>query len=168
MIEIRDERPADYAAVYKINESAFGRRGEADLVERLRRIEPHISLVAVENESVVGHIFFSPVTLAPENEDLNAMGLAPMAVLPGMQNRGVGSMLVRRGLEECARQGFDAVVVLGHPAYYPRFGFAPAKTFGIGCEYEVPDEVFMALELKPDALKNRRGTIRYRPQFAGV
>lgn len=96
------------------------------------------------------------------------MGLAPMAVMPAAQRRGIGSALIRSGLERCAQLGYSAVVVLGHPEYYPRFGFVPASRFGIGCEYEVPDEVFMALELEPGALTGMSGTIRYHPAFAEV
>ena len=168
MIEIRAEKPADRIAVYRVNERAFERAGEADLVERLRAAAPHVSLVAIDDGEIVGHIFFSPVALAPGHEDLNLFGLAPMAVAPERQNQGIGAALVERGLAECRALGVDAVFVLGHPEYYPRFGFAPAETFGIGCEYDVPAEAFMALELRPGALANRTGTIRYRPEFAQV
>jgi putative acetyltransferase len=168
MIEIRHERPEDFESVYGVNERAFETAAEADLVERLRAVNPQISLVAVDDDKVVGHIFFSSVSLAPENDKFNAMGLAPMAVSPEMQNSGIGSKLVRRGLEECAKLGFDAVFVLGHAEYYPRFGFTTAKTKGFGCEYDVPDEVFMVIELKPDSLDGQSGTVRYRPEFAGV
>jgi putative acetyltransferase len=94
------------------------------------------------------------------------MGLAPMAVLPARQRQGIGSALVRDGLGRCRELGYEAVVVLGHPGYYPRFGFVPASRFGIGCEYDVPAEVFMALELVPGALRGKPGTIRYHPAFA--
>ena len=168
MTLVRDERPEDYAAVYRVNALAFGQEGEAALVERLRGACAHISLVAVEDEQVVGHIFFSPVAVESEGAAFEAVGLAPMAVLPEFQNRGVGSRLVRRGLEECARRGHGVVFVLGHPEFYPRFGFTPAKAKGITCEYPVPDDVFMVLELKPGALGGRTGLVRYRPEFAGV
>jgi putative acetyltransferase len=134
MITIRDETPEDYAAVYRVNALAFGREGEAALVERLRGACPHLSLVAVEGGRVVGHIFFSPVTVGAEGGGFEAIGLAPMAVLPELQNRGVGSQLVRRGLEECARRGHGAVCVRGQPECYPRFGVTPAKAKGITCE----------------------------------
>jgi putative acetyltransferase len=90
-----------------------------------------------------------------------------MAVLPEYQRQGIGSRLVREGLEECRRMGCDVVVVVGHPGYYPRFGFAPASRKGLRCEYPVPDEVFMVAELKPDALRGR-GLVKYRPEFGGV
>jgi putative acetyltransferase len=96
------------------------------------------------------------------------MGLAPLAVTPARQRSGVGSALVRSGLEECARRGFGAVIVLGHASYYPRFGFVPASRFGIRGEYNVPDDVFMATELVPGFLAGKSGTIRYHPEFANL
>lgn len=168
MINIRNEKAEDYADVYQINELAFENKGEANLVKRLRNVEPYISLVAVKDGKIIGHIFFSEVTLEPENKNLKAIGLAPMAVLPTFQNQGIGSKLVKQGLEACKNKGFEAVVVLGHPEYYPRFGFTMAKEKGFDCEYPVPDEVFMILELKPDALNGKTGTVKYRPEFADV
>lgn len=168
MTAVRNEKSEDYSDVYRVNELAFERKNEANLVERLRHIEPHISLVAVKDGKIVGHIFFSEVTLEPESGNLKAIGLAPMAVLPEFQDQGIGSQLVERGLEECRNQGFEIVVVLGHPKYYPRFGFTTAKEKEIDCEYDVPDEAFMILELKPEALNGKSGTIRYRPEFADV
>ncbi|MDQ3753637.1 MAG: N-acetyltransferase [Acidobacteriota bacterium] len=168
MIIIRSETPEDYAAVYRVNTLAFGSESEAALVDKLRAVYPHISLVAVRDNQVVGHIFFSPVSVESEDTNFTALGLAPMAVLPEYQNQGIGSQLVRHGLKECESQGHDVVFVLGHPSYYPRFGFSPAKAKGIGCEYLVPDEVFMVAELKPEALGGRTGLVRYRPEFAEV
>lgn len=165
MISIRDENPEDYAAVERVNELAFGRAGEAVLVSKLRAVEPCISLVAIENEKIVGHILFSPVSVESEGEKFEAIGLAPMAVLPEHQNQGIGTELVKYGLEACKGLGFNIIFVLGHPEYYPRFGFAPAKTKGIECEYPVPDEAFMVLELQADALHRRIGTVKYRPEF---
>jgi putative acetyltransferase len=126
-----------------------------------------VSLVAVDDDAVEGHILFSPVTLL-SHTDLPIAGLAPMAVLPKRQRQGIGSTLVRAGLDHCRRLGFVAVVVLGHAGYYPRFGFVPASRFGVRSEYDVPDDVFMALELTPGALRDRSGTIRYHPAFAAV
>jgi putative acetyltransferase len=165
---IRPEQPDDIAAIRAVNEAAFDTRAEADLVDLLRaQASPLISLVAHDEGAVVGHILFSPVSLLG-HPDATIMGLAPMAVLPMHQRRGIGSALVRAGLDACREGEFDAVIVLGHAAYYPRFGFQPASRFGIGCEYDVPDEVFLALELQPGALSGLSGTIRYHPAFATV
>jgi putative acetyltransferase len=167
-LTIRHEQPRDWAAIRRVNEAAFGAGTEADLVEQLRaEASPLISLVAEEAGAIVGHIFFSPVTLATD-PGLEMMGLAPMAVMPGDQRRGVGTALVAAGLDACREIGARAIVVLGHATYYPRFGFVPASRFALTSEYDVPDEVFMALELKPGALAGRAGQVRYHPAFAGV
>ena len=167
-IQIRSERADDIASVHALNRAAFETSIEADLVDALReRAKPIISLVADEAGSIVGHILFSPVTLS-EYAELKIMGLAPMAVLPAEQRRGIGSALVRAGLERCKQIGYGAVVVLGHPEYYPRFDFVPASRFGVSCEYEVADEVFMALELEAGILRGKSGTIRYHAAFANL
>jgi putative acetyltransferase len=116
----------------------------------------------------VGHIFFSPVTVESGSGSFLALGLAPMAVLPGYQNRGIGSALVEKGLEECKKIGHNVVVVLGHAEFYPRFGFKVASSKGLRCEYDVPDEVFMVAELEEGALAGRVGVVRYRSEFNGV
>ena len=108
---------------------------------------------------------FSPVTLASHPE-LEIMGLGPMAVFPQAQRQGLGTALVKAGLEKCRELGAGTVVVLGHPAYYPRFGFRPATRFDIACEYEVPPEAFMALELSPGYLDGAAGVIRYHRAFS--
>jgi putative acetyltransferase len=170
-ITIRRERPEDRPSVHKVNSlafsQAFGHAGEADLVDALREeAHPYISLVALLGGRVVGHIFFSPVTIEDEDSRCTAMGLAPMAVLPEHQGRGIGSRLVRQGLEECRRDGHNIVVVLGHPDYYPRFGFEPAAPKGIRSEYDVTDDKFMVAELEPGALADRKGIVKYHAAFA--
>jgi putative acetyltransferase len=167
-MRIRAEEPRDRAAVQAVNEAAFGQPAEARLVAALReQANSIISLVAEDEGAIVGHILFSPVALTGHPE-LKIMGLAPMAVTPERQRQGIGSGLVRAGLEECGKLGFGAVVVLGHPEYYPRFGFSPAARFGIGCEYDVPEEVFMAMELEPGHLRGVSGTIKYHEAFSSV
>lgn len=165
---IRSERPQDVAGIRHVNRTAFDSTVEPDIVDTLRQqVQPFVSLVAIDGAEVIGHIAFSAVTLASYPEVAIA-GLAPMAVLPTRQREGIGSSLVRAGLAECTRRGFMAIVVLGHPEYYPRFGFVPASTFGLACEFDVPDDVFMALELQPGALDACRGVIRYHEVFGSV
>jgi putative acetyltransferase len=165
---IRNEIPGDRVAVHALNVAAFETAAEAGLVDALReQARPLVSLVADDGGAVIGHILFSPVALSG-HPGLALMGLAPMAVAAAHRNRGVGSALVRAGLERCRETGCDAVVVLGHPAYYPRFGFVPAAGFGIGCEYDAPAEAFMLLELRPGALAGAGGTVRYHAAFAAL
>ena len=169
MIIVRAETAEDYPAVRQVNELAFGGSDEAVLVDKLRAVaDPQISLVAIKDGQVVGHIFFSPVSIEISDPASLALGLAPMAVLPQYQKQGLGSQLVHEGLKECQRIGCNVVVVLGHPEYYPRFGFVPAKQKELRCEYAVPDEVFMVAELKPQALDGRRGLVKYLPEFSDV
>ena len=169
MMTVRTESTKDDESVRRVNELAFEQPIEADLVDALRaNARPYISLVAVVDEQVVGHIFFSPVSIESENGVFTAMGLAPMAVLPEYQNKGIGSQLVREGLKACQRLGHNIVVVLGHANYYPRFGFTPATLKGLRSEYDVPDEVFMVAELIEGALGGRRGLVKYHPEFSKV
>ena len=164
---VRAEREDDHAAVHAVNAAAFESPFEADLVDRLRReASPVVSLVAEAGGKVVGHVLFTPVTLAGHH-DLRLMGLAPMAVAAVHQGRGVGSALVRDGLDRCARMEVGAVVVLGHPGYYPRFGFEPGAGYGLACEYDAPAEAFMVKELQPGYLAGRSGTVSYHAAFAG-
>jgi putative acetyltransferase len=165
MITIRPESAADLPLVRRILEEAFEQPDEADLVDLLReRGKLTLALVAEEGGQPVGHLAMSPVSVdsAPQ---LHGLGLGPMAVLPERQNQGIGSLLARAALEECRRLGTDYAVVLGHPEYYPRFGFAPAGRFGLHCVWPVPEGVFMALELRPGALAGCRGLVRYQPEF---
>lgn len=170
---IRTEKKSDRAVVYRINTAAFERCAEAELVETLREcVQPLISLVAEEDAAVVGHIMFSPVCVSADSR-LRLMGLAPMAVVPAYQRQGIGSALVRAGLERCKALACSAVVVLGHPAYYPRFGFLPASRFGLRCEYNVPDEVFLAIELEPGIFERyihngQRCVVKYHAAFSNV
>lgn len=177
MFEVRAETPADRAAIRKVNEAAFGRPDEASLVDALRDAGALlVSLVAEEDGVIAGHVLFSSVSVEPklvEAPELAAprgkfFGLAPLAVLPAHQGRDLGSRLVRAGVEVCGRLGCDAVFVLGDPAYYRCFGFVTAATRGLRCEYPVPDEAFMVVELRPDALNGLRGMVRYRREFRAL
>jgi putative acetyltransferase len=165
LVAVRFEQPGDEPAVHETNEQAFGTPLEARLVDALRETPDSLSLVATLDERVVGHILFTPVTIEPA-ADRRIAGLAPMAVRPEHQRAGIGGQLIRAGLKECRRRGYSAVVVLGHPEYYPRFGFVPAHTFGLTCEFPSPPEAFMALELDPGALKAIRGMVRYHAMFS--
>lgn len=182
---IRIERPGDAAGIHETNAQAFGSPLEARLVDALRGRAGYLSLVATIDERVVGHILFTPVRIEPPggrevrlkpdttvqkpaSPSRRVAGLAPMAVRPEHQRSGIGGRLIRDGLEECRRAGYSAVVVLGHPEYYPRFGFVPAHTFGLTCEFPSPPEAFMAIELDAGALKGINGVVRYLPQFAEV
>lgn len=167
-MQIRDELKKDRKAVHVVNATAFETEAEANLVDALREeLNQIVSLVATTNGDIIGHIMFTPVTLTG-HPDISIMGLAPMAVSIEHQRKGVGSELIMAGLEKCKNQGAGAIVVLGDPAYYSRFGFKPSTIFGIGCEYEVPEEAFMAKALIPDYLKEKTGIIHYHEIFKSV
>ncbi len=176
-IEIREEGRGDREIIRRINEAAFGRREEADIVDKLRQSCSNLlSLVAVADELPVGHILFSPITIENRTassdgpgEPILGMGLAPMAVLPEHQRAGVGSQLVREGLKRLRAASTPFVIVLGHPEYYPRFGFQPASRYGIQCQWEgVPDQAFMILTFHDSALRGVLGVARYRDEFDEV
>jgi len=161
-IVVRAEQPGDYSAVRAIHVAAFGGTQEANLVDALRSQAGVTSLVAVRSGQVLGHILFSPATV----EGTPIVALAPMAVKPGHQRQGIGSRLVREGLQSVGAA--RACVVLGHPEFYPRFGFAPAPPQGITCPWPVPDEVFMVVALSPPRLEGLRGVVAYHPAFTAL
>ena len=167
-MNIRFEQPDDIEKIRKVHLEAFETDTEANLVDALRNTDVKlISLLAEEDSEVIGHILFSPVALDGDNK-IKVMGLAPMAVLPGWQRKGIGSRLIDEGLEACKKAGYGAVVVLGHPDYYPRFGFVPSVNYGIKSEYEVPPEVFMVKEMQEGILKVAGGTVKYHKVFNEV
>lgn len=146
---------------------AFGQPQEADVVDKLRQNCPDLlPLVAVLDKRIVGHILFSPATVEAKGMVIHGMGLAPMSVLPEYQRQGIGSQLVRSGIEELKERHCPFVIVLGHAEYYPRFGFEPASTQGISSEWEVPDEAFMVLVLDEAVMRGISGVARYRLEFA--
>jgi putative acetyltransferase len=165
---IRPEEPKDHSAVHAVNQSAFETSTEANLVDVLRReAHPIISLVAEAGGTIVGHVMFSPGSLTG-HPDLQIMGLGPVAVVPEHQCKGIGTALIKTGLENCKALGFGAVIVLGHSEYYPRFGFLPSVRYGIRSEYDVPEDVFMLIELQPGYLQGATGVIKYHSAFNDV
>ena len=169
MIGIRSETPSDGAAIRRVHVEAFGQPDEADLVDALRAAGAlRISLVAAEAGAVVGHVAFSPVVIRGGASTINALGLAPMAVLPGWQRRGIGSRLVRAGLAACGETPHGLVFVLGAPAFYGRFGFKPAKPPGLAWEHGGPPGAFMVQAIRRGMLPGIRGVVAYRPEFDGL
>lgn len=165
-MNVRFEQPGDRDSIRNVHLQAFETDTEANLVDALRGTGIElISLVAVEDKEIVGHILFSPVEI---DGDHKIMGLAPMAVLPSWHRKGVGTQLINEGLKACEKARHEAVVVLGHPDYYPRFGFVPSVNFGVKSEYDVPPEVFMAKELHKGALNGVSGTVKYNQVFNDI
>jgi putative acetyltransferase len=164
LLVIRPETAADQEAVFRVETDAFAPEDVASLVDLLRAHgKLSLSLVAELDGAVVGHVSFSPVTFDPPREDLQALQLAPLAVLPAHQRQGIGGALVREGLARCRALGFEAIFLLGHPAYYPRFGFRPAREFG--AHYEDDRDAFMAIELRPGALRDLNATLVLAEEF---
>ena len=162
---LRQETPEDVPGVRQVEVDAFGRTAEADLVDLCRaRGKASLSLVAMKDKQVVGHVLFTPVRLDPPHPGWFGLGLGPVAVLPECQRQGIGSRLIEFGLELLREGGIDFVVLLGDPAYYSRFGFIPASEFGLGNEYGAADE-FMVRELKPGVLRGASGVVKYVDEF---
>ena len=167
MLIIREESPKDINGIYEINKQAFEDESEAKIVNALREAdELSLSLVAQINNQIVGHIAFSEVKIDSGTETYDAIGLAPMAILPEYQRQGYGSELVEKGLKILSERGHEIVVVLGHPDYYPKFGFNTTDQYGIYCEFECPAEAFMIKELKQNSLKGIGGTVKFNPKFS--
>jgi putative acetyltransferase len=162
---IRPEGPKDLPAIRRVLTETFPTPDEADLVDQLRAAGAlSASLVAWRSDLVVGHIAFSPVTLEPP-ASVQIRVLAPLAVAPSSQQRGIGTELVRAGLQTCRDAGCAAVVVLGHPAYYRRFGFRPAAQWGLRCLFASPPEAFMLATLRDDAAAVSSGVVHFHPAF---
>lgn len=170
-INLRPETINDYAGIKNINDLAFGQADEGLLIEKLR-LNPDfidkLSIVAEFKDKIVGHILFFPIKIQDGSKKHESLALAPMAVLPDFQNKGIGGQLVIKGLEIAKELGFKSVIVLGHKDYYPKFGFLPASIWGIKAPFDVPDEVFMAIELVGDGLKDVSGLVGYPKEFEEV
>ncbi|HEU5140061.1 MAG TPA: N-acetyltransferase [Bacillales bacterium] len=171
MVQIRTEIGTDRKAVKEIHTLAFEQENEARLVDAIRESNhfiPELSLVAESEGEIVGHILFSRVFLETREQVVEILALAPMAVKPEYQNLGIGSRLVEEGLRACRETEFSVVAVLGHPEFYPRFGFVPARPQGLLPPFDVADEVFMVSELRPNKLVTIQGKVAYPPAFDGV
>ncbi len=165
---IRPETAADFTAITSLVDDAFGGTFESRLISNVRAGNtylPRLTLVAVSGTRVVGHIMFSRIEIVSEDSAVDAIALAPLAVVPEMQRRGIGSALVRHGLAACGSDGHGIVVVLGHADYYPRFGFQTARPLGIVPPFQVGDPYFMVAETIPGGLRGVSGEVRYPAAF---
>ncbi|WP_042476259.1 GNAT family N-acetyltransferase [Bacillus ndiopicus] len=173
---IRQEHHSDYETTEDVIRQAFLDEDMSDqkehfLVQRIRQSSafiPELSLVAVDSDDkIIGHILLSKITIEHGETSIDSLALAPVSVLPAYQNKGIGSQLIKDVLQKAAEIGQQSVIVLGHAAYYPKFGFRQAREWNIFAPFEVPSEIFMALELTPNALQNVQGTVRYSDAFEG-
>lgn len=167
---IRDEAAGDADAVRMVVEEAFAGPLEAAIVDALRTsCLDRVSLVAERDGAVVGHILFTPVDIAAADGPVQGYGLAPMAVCTAWQRRGIGSALIAEGTARLRDAGAPFVIVIGHPDYYPRFGFERASRYGVRCEWpDIPDEAVMLFVLDPARASGLAGVARYRPEFAAA
>jgi putative acetyltransferase len=168
-MNIHKEQPEDIAVIRGLNVEAFGRPQEADLIEMLRTNGGVLlSLVATNEDQIVGHILYSPVTVGSGEKKITGAGLGPMAVLPEYQRRGIGAKLIEFGTMRLKQSGCPFIVVLGHAEYYPRFGFRPASEYGLKCEWNVPANAFMAVVLDESKIRGLSGFAKYRGEFSSV
>ena len=170
MITIREEESGEAREIRIVIQNAFHQTEEADIVDKLRQsCSSRMSLVAVSEDQMVGQILFTPVSIQAKKQVITGMGVGPMAVLPEFQHQGIGCRLVKAGLALVKKRKYPFVIVLGHPTYYPRFGFVPASRCGIRSEYEnVPDEAFMILAFNKTTLEGISGVAKYRPEFSSI
>jgi predicted N-acetyltransferase YhbS len=175
-ITIRKETPDDYDDVIELTAKAFETmpfsEGDEDkLVARLRKASgfiPELSLVAELDGQLVGHILFTPLLIKNEQDSFTSLVLGPVSVLPEFQKQGIGGQLIRAGHQRAVELGFQSVILIGHPEYYPRFGYKPASGWGIKTQIPLPsDDVFMAIELTEGALSKVSGTVIFPPEFGG-
>ncbi len=171
-LTLRAEAPADETGIRIVNEKAFGRDNEGRLVEALRASNnflPDLSIVAaLPDGSIVGHALFSIVSVRGQERDTEMLALAPVAVLRDHQRQGIGAAVIIEGLSRARKLGYRGVVVVGHPEYYPRFGFKSARALGLEAPFSVPDEAFMAMALAGDGLQDVSGMVCYPPEFDDV
>ena len=173
--KIRIERMEDYKKTEEVVRNAFQSEAFSDkkehiLVQRIRQSEafvPELSLVA-ENvkQEIVGHVLISKVKIVNDKQVAESLALAPVSVVPDYQNKGIGSQLIKAALTSAKNLGYQSVIVLGHQDYYPKFGFKKASTWRIKAPFDVPDEVFMALELTENSLAHVHGVVHYSEAFS--
>ncbi|UCF12895.1 MAG: N-acetyltransferase [Thermoplasmatales archaeon] len=164
---IRREKKGDFNSINDVNKQAFKQNNESELIKRIRASKnfiPDLSLVAEVNGKIIGHILFSNINIIGV-EDYESLALAPMAVLPKFQKKGIGGRLNKEGLKKARELGYNSVIVVGHQDYYPRFGFERASKWKIKCPFEVPDKAFLAIELKDGALTEKLGIVEYPKEF---
>ena len=167
-IQLDAEQEADHQQIFEVNRRAFNQPDEGQLVNKIRsgaNFVPELSLVAKYDVKVIGHILFSKISILTGDSEFETLALAPVAVDPDYQKMGVGKKLIEAGLQKAGQLGFESVIVLGHPDYYPKFGFEPASKWRITCPFEAPDNAFMGVELKPGALGSKPGVVRYPVEF---
>jgi putative acetyltransferase len=167
-IFIRKETPHDYKEIKEVNNLSFNQKQEGELVDSLRKrpeFVTELSLVSIHKNKIIGHILFFPVTINSDTSVEVTLSLAPMAVLPGFRNKGVGGSLIKAGLKKARELGYNSVMVLGHPEYYPRFGFMKASNWKIKEPFSVPDEVMMAIELSEGSLGFGGGMIDFPKEY---
>ncbi|MEK4708037.1 GNAT family N-acetyltransferase [Bacillus sp. FSL R10-2780] len=173
MIKIRQEQQNDYSKTEEVVKEAFlneefSDKKEHELVSRIRKCDafiPELSVVAVDEE-IVGHIMLSKIKIEQDGTSVESLALAPVSVAPGHQKKGIGGKLIVAALEKAKELGYGSVVVLGHPEYYPKFGFKKASDWNIKAPFEVPDEVFMVMELRENALQGVEGVVQYSSAFS--
>ncbi len=168
MITIRSEKPEDFQGIERVNDLSFKRKAEGKLVDEIRKLPEFVSalsIVAEQDEQIVGHLLFLPVVIKQKDKTHSTLTLAPMSVLPDYQKKSVGKLMIIYGLQKAKELGYKSVVVLGHPSYYPKFGFEKASKWKIKSPFPAPDEVFMALELEKGSLDSIQGNVIYPPVF---
>lgn len=166
---IRTEEPGDASGIAAVLTDAFSRKDEAELVAAIRSsdaYDPDLSLVCVENGSIIGYILFSPVVIrAPDCDETPALALAPVAVLSTYQNKGIGTALIEEGIHRSHQKGAKIITVLGEPGYYRRFRFESAKEHEIEPPWDVPEDSFMVLGLETNILRDVHGVVQYPEPF---
>lgn len=172
---IRQEKETDYNEVFLLTESAFrsleiSNHNEQFLVERLRKTDtfiPELSLVAIINDKIVGHILLTRLIIRTEKGEIPSLSLAPVSVHPDFQKKGIGGMLINKAHSIAKKLGFKSIILVGHPDYYPRFGYRKASEFGISFPFDAPDNACMVVELVKNSLKYANGVVEYPKEFFG-